>query len=335
MMAENASYEKVKKILGAQGFEEIAKGLLQVEEFLIKEFAHKAPSSFQSELIRVIRAGGKRIRPLLVLICGKLGEFNIKQLIVAASCVEAVHTASLIHDDIIDNADFRRGAETTYKRLGKDFAIKIGDYLFARSFEVLTEIGNMQSVESLANAAQDLSLGELDGSLLRWSTNIKKDEYLNWISRKTASLFRSSCEVGALVSGAPVNDVKKVSDFGFLLGIAFQLFDDVLDLTGSTEVLGKPAGSDLKEGFLTLPYLMAFEDDYFKDRIVRVVRREAKEEEIDILIKEIASSRYTEEAKNIAADFVNKAANAIENIENEAVKEFLLSVGNYVIQRYY
>ncbi|MCX7831904.1 MAG: polyprenyl synthetase family protein [Actinobacteria bacterium] len=335
MMAENASYEKIKKILGTYGFEEIARGLLQVEEFLVKEFAYKAPTSFQSELIRVIRAGGKRIRPLLVLICGKLGEFDIKQLVVAASCIEAVHTASLIHDDIIDNANFRRGAETTFKRFGKDFAIKVGDYLFARSFEVLSEIGNMRSVESLATAAEDLSLGELDGSLLRWSLNVKLEDYLNWIGRKTASLFRSSCEVGALVSGASLSDVKKVSDFGFLLGIAFQLFDDVLDLTGSTEILGKPAGSDLKEGFLTLPYLLAIEDEYFKDRIVKAIRKESTEEEVDILIKEVASSRYTEEAKNTAADFVNKAAQAIENIENETVKEFLLSVGNYVIQRYY
>lgn len=334
-MPEKERLGKLKNIIGGKDFEDIANGLLNVERVLITEFVDCAPAYLKSELFRVIKAGGKRIRPLLVLVCGKLGSFDLKKLAKAGACVEAVHTASLIHDDIIDNADYRRGKETTFKLYGADFAVKSGDYLFARSFEVLASLGNMEAISSLARAAEDLSLGELDGNLLRWSPDTDIDSYLSWISKKTASLFKASCEIGALISGAGDKEVEAVSGFGFFLGIAFQLFDDILDVIGSLETLGKPAGNDLKEGFLTLPYLLALTDKKFEPKIKKVVTGQATDDEVNSLVKELSSSIYLDEAKKIAAEFVEKAASSIEAVKNEEVKESLLSINRYVVQRYY
>lgn len=334
-MVSKDRFGKLKKIIGSEGYEEIARSLVLVEDFLEKEFAGKAPGEFKEELLRVIKAGGKRVRPLLVIICGRLNEFRIPEIIRAAACVEAVHTASLIHDDVIDNANFRRGSETTYKRYGVDFAVKAGDYLFAKSFELLSELKNENVVLSLANASEDLSLGELDGSLLRWSVNTSVEEYFQWISRKTASLFKASCEIGAMVSNAPDYQVKAVSEFGYYLGVAFQLFDDLLDATGTSEILGKPAGSDLKEGYLTLPYLLALKDLHYKDRIEKVLKKKLSAEEIQTLVEEIASSEYVLISREYAVEMVERASKCLEGLANESVKHHLLSVADYVIQRYY
>lgn len=334
-MGNKQSRNTLKKIVGARGFDSIKKGLSLVEEFLIREFAGKAPEVFREEILRVITSGGKRVRPLLVLICGRLNRFKLEELVTAAACVEAVHTASLIHDDVVDNADMRRGMATTYRLFGVDFAVKSGDYLFARSFEVLSRLKSTEIVRSLADASEDLSLGELDGALIRGFSETTVEQYLKWISRKTASLFRASCKIGALVSEAESQEVEMVSRFGFFLGIAFQIFDDILDLTGRTEVLGKPSGSDLKEGFLTLPYLLALRKGDFGRRIKMAVRGEISELEMQSLLNELSRSEFVPAAKEYARNYVLKASSSIEKIRNDAVRESLLKVANYVVERYY
>jgi heptaprenyl diphosphate synthase len=335
-MNERDLKQRLQKILKTSpDIELLARGLIEVEAFLLDEFAAKAPSSFSDELKRVIKAGGKRIRPLLVLVTGQLGEFREGEIIKAAACVEAIHTASLIHDDIIDNASFRRGVETTGSLYGNDFAIRAGDFLFARSFEILVQLGSREVLDSLATAAEELSLGELDGNRLRFQEEVKLEDYLLWISRKTASLFRAACEIGAIISGVDERQRESVTAFGFFLGMAFQLFDDILDVTGKTEELGKPAASDLKEGYLTLPYLLALNDSFLAAKIRKILRREASEKEVEELVKELAASPIIDEARRTAAEFINKAIETLDLVENEKVAETLKGIANYVIQRYY
>lgn len=334
-MRNDQTWNTLKKIIGDREYDSIKRGLLLVEEFLVEEFARKAPEAFREEILRVITSGGKRVRPLLVLICGRLNRFKMDELVTAAACVEAVHTASLIHDDVVDNADVRRGTATTYRLFGVDFAVRSGDYLFARSFEVLTRLKSSEIVSSLADASEDLSLGELDGALIRGFGETTVEQYLKWISRKTASLFRASCEIGAIVSEAEVEEVEMVAKFGHFLGIAFQMFDDILDLTGDSEVLGKPSGSDLREGFLTLPYLLAVESKEFGERIKMAVRGEMTAVELQSLLDELSRSEYVPAAKELARRYVLQASSSIEGIRNEGAKESLLKVANYVVERYY
>jgi len=335
-MSEKALEQKLKKILKASPVAGLlARGLLKVESFFLEEFALKAPLPFREEIKRVIQAGGKRIRPLLVLVAGLLNQFKEDKLIMAAACVEAIHTASLIHDDIIDNASFRRGVATTASLYGNDFAIRTGDYLFARSFEILARLESQEVLSSLATAAEELSLGELDGNYLRFSDRVRLEDYLVWISRKTASLFRAACEIGAIISEAESSQRKAVSGFGFFLGMAFQLFDDILDVTGTKEMLGKPAASDLKEGYPTLPYLLALNNERFAEKIKKVLTRKASPEKAEAIARELSDSEVVEEAQRTAAEFVDKALQMLGQIEKREVAETLGEIARYVIQRYY
>lgn len=335
-MSEKTFEQKLKKILKASPLAGLlAHGLLKVESFLLEEFAFKAPLPFREEIKRVIQAGGKRIRPLLVLVAGLLNEFKEEELITAAACVEAIHTASLIHDDIIDNAPFRRGVQTTGSLYGRNYAVRAGDYLFARSFEILSGLKSREVLSSLAVAAEELSLGELDGNHLRFSDDVRIEDYLVWISRKTASLFRAACEMGAIIAEAESSQRKAVSGFGFFLGMAFQLFDDILDVTGTKETLGKPAASDLKEGYLTLPYLLALNDGRFAGQVKKILSQKASQEEAEALARELSGSEVVEEARRTALEFVNKALQMLNQIEKREVAETLSGIAHYVIQRYY
>lgn len=328
-------FSKLNEILSVKDFENVAYGMIQVEKFLIDEVAGKAPPHFRAELERVIKSGGKRLRPLLVLITGHLGEYQAEKHVKGAACVEMMHTASLIHDDIIDRSDRRRGEFTTRSLLGDSFAAAIGDYLFSNTFSVAAELNSIKVLEILAFAAEELSLGEFDGQLFRKTGETTFEDYLKLISRKTASLFKSCCEIGAVLSGADHIEIEAVSQYGFFLGMAFQMLDDVLDVIGKSDVIGKPSGSDLKEGFLTLPYLLAIEDGFMVEEIKEGARGNLNETELQNIINLIKSKGYADEARKTALDFLKKAVEALSQINNHFVVESLKDIGKYVVQRYY
>jgi heptaprenyl diphosphate synthase len=328
-------FSKLNEILSVKDFENVAYGMIQVENFLIDEVAGKAPAHFKDEIERVVKAGGKRLRPLLVLITGHLGDYQAEKHVRGAACVEMIHTASLIHDDVIDRADRRRGEYATRSLLGDSFAVAVGDYLFSNTFSIAAELDSIKVLEILAFAAEELSLGEFDGHLFRRTGETTLEDYLRLISRKTASLFRSCCEIGAVLSGAGPVEIEAVSQYGFFLGMAFQMLDDVLDVVGKSEVLGKPSGSDLKEGFLTLPYLIAIEDGFLVDEIKAGARGNLSESELEKILNMIKSRGYAEEARRTALDFLKKAVEALDRVNNHFVVESLKDIGNYVVQRYY
>jgi geranylgeranyl pyrophosphate synthase len=215
-----------------------------------------------------LTAGGKRLRPLLVFLCGGGGGSAERPtvagadqpLLAAATAVELLHTATLVHDDVLDQASLRRGRETVYARGGRPAATATGDFLFSRAFAELATIGSEDALEALSRASSALARGELMQRADAWAADVAVERYLERCELKTASLFAASCRLGALLGGRP-GLADPLAGFGTRIGLAFQVLDDVLDVSGPPERTGKPRGADLLDGTVTLPLILARERD--------------------------------------------------------------------------
>jgi geranylgeranyl pyrophosphate synthase len=229
--------------------------LARVEELLRAEAAW-APGALGEHALATISAGGKRLRPTLVFLAA--GDEDGDGLVRAAAAVELVHAATLVHDDVLDNAALRRGRPTVFADGGREMATAVGDLLFARAFAVLVRNGRVDEVRALSSASSALAAGELLQREDAWRADVPVERYLRRCELKTARLFQAACELGALEAGGPV---EALGAFGRRIGLAFQLLDDVLDVTGPPERTGKPRGTDLLDGTVTLPYILARERD--------------------------------------------------------------------------
>ena len=210
-----------------------------------------------------LAAGGKRVRPLLVFCAAPqaalAAEERRESLLSAGAAVELVHMATLVHDDLLDGATMRRGRPTVADSLGADRAVSTGDFLFARAFGELTRTGSPRAVSALAGAALDLSQGEIDQQRAAFDLDLTERDYLARCRRKTAALFAVACRLGALVGGARPEAEERLAAFGENVGMAFQIFDDVLDLAGAPAATGKRRGTDLCDGTVTLPVILAMQ----------------------------------------------------------------------------
>jgi octaprenyl-diphosphate synthase len=205
---------------------------------------------------QMIAAGGKRLRPLLVCLAAGAPPPESEALVQAAVAVELVHGATLVHDDVLDGSDLRRGRPTVFAAGGRALAIATGDLLFSRAFSELTRSGSVPAVRILSRATGELAQGELMQRADAFDGGVSMERYLERCRLKTAVLFRAACELGALAVGGPVRDLGL---FGEQIGLAFQLLDDILDVTGPPERTGKPRGADLLDGTITLPMILARE----------------------------------------------------------------------------
>lgn len=205
----------------------------------------------------LIAAGGKRIRPLMTLAAAALFGYTGGRQHNLAACVEFIHTATLLHDDVVDESDKRRGRASANAIFGNEAAVLVGDFLFSRSFQLMVEDGSLDVLRILSNASAVIAEGEV--LQLTTANNIEttQEQYLNVIAAKTAELFAAACEVGAVVAGRDPAECRAMRDYGAYLGLAFQISDDVLDYGASEAVLGKSLGDDFKEGKMTLPVLKA------------------------------------------------------------------------------
>ncbi len=325
---------KLKTIIPSVYLSEVAKGLIEVENFLIEEGCRPSSPVLKDSLTSLVKAGGKRLRPIMTLLCGFAGKFDRQKLVPAAAAVEIIHTASLVHDDIIDGAEFRRGRKTLERRKGRIHAIAAGDYLFARAFELLAALKEVDAIDILTRSAVDLSLGELDGHLFRRKMNIKKSDYFKLIGRKTASLFSAACRLGAQISGTSKREARLLANFGWFIGLAFQAYDDILDVIGNERSLGKPAGSDLREGFLTLPYLIAMEKGQFVSEMKIVSSGRASKKFVKEVVLKIRKTDIIERAMEEARGLTEKAIDSIREISNPDLENTLENIGSYVVQRY-
>jgi len=229
-----------------------------VEERLI-EVAYGALGELVAPALEALTAGGKRLRPILLVLSARMGEPEDGALVTASTAIEVLHTATLIHDDVVDKAGSRRGRPTTAAAHGREVAVATGDYLFAEAFYGLAEIGDPRLVRAFSEAAMGLAAGELE-QFRSARGPVEVEAYLEHIRMKTAGLFKAACVAGGTLGGLSIKQVDALATYGQALGLAFQMSDDVMDLVGKPGLMGKGVGADLAEGTVTLPVIFALKE---------------------------------------------------------------------------
>jgi geranylgeranyl pyrophosphate synthase len=280
-----------------------------------------------------LKSGGKRIRPALVLLSGKFYHYDPNYLLPMATAVEILHTATLVHDDAIDNSPVRRGRPTINRAWGEDKAILLGDYLLAKSQELVAETQNWRVVRLFAQAFMTLSSGELNQAVNAFNLEQTRQQYRQRISAKTASLISLATESGAILSQAPEKTVEALKEYGHNLGIAFQIVDDILDFIGTEEEMGKPTGSDLAQGTLTLPAMLVLERYPGDNPVTRLFRNEDRQKNIRLAIELVSNSSIPEECYAVASDYCAKACQNLDLLPDNASRRSLIALAEYVVKR--
>jgi geranylgeranyl pyrophosphate synthase len=278
---------------------------------------------------QTITAGGKRLRPLLVCIAAGVPVSESDALVRAAVAVELVHAATLVHDDVIDGADLRRGRPTVVASGGRLMALATGDLLFSRAFAELADGGEIKPIQILSAAASALASGELMQRDDAWNASVGQARYLERCRLKTGVLFRAACEMGALAGGAPV---AVLGHFGEKIGVAFQLLDDILDVTGPSERTGKPRGTDLLDGTVTLPLIEARKRD--PDLHGLDLRAVENAEQAAAVCDQIEATGALDFARDYALSVVADVKAALPPGLPEAQRSALELVADGVVERY-
>jgi len=291
-----------------------------------------------AELLSHILVGGKGIRPVLTLLSGKFYHYNLDLLLPMATSVELMHTATLVHDDAIDNSPFRRGRPTINSIWGEDKAVLLGDYLFAKAGEFAALTGNLRVIRLFSQTLQIISSGELKQTFDAFNLEQTRDRYFERISSKTASLFSLATESGAILSQAPEESIRFLKGYGYNLGIAFQIVDDILDFVGTEGELGKPVGSDLAQGTLTLPAMLLLER-YPRDNAVKELfhnqdmPEEDKQEKIKQAIDSVCNSSIIQQCYQVASDYCAMARQKLELLPDNLSRRTLVELADFVINR--
>ena len=281
-------------------------------------------------------AGGKRIRPAIVLLASRAtmsdGELTPRHRRLA-EITEMIHTASLVHDDVVDEADLRRNVETVNNLFGDKIAVLAGDFLFAQSSWYLANLDNLQVVKLLSEVIRDFAEGEIVQSINRFDIDASIDSYLDKTYYKTASLMANSAKAAAVLSDAGAEIAESLYNYGRNLGLAFQVVDDILDFTGSAEILGKPAGLDLASGKLTSPVFYALKQQPYLEILIE--REFSEPEDLDRAFELIKNSDGIEQARSLAKDLARKAAQSLGCLAPSASKDALSELTDYAVSRIY
>ena len=312
-------------------YEPVAKDMVAVEE-LIQSVTKVEYGRLAELLSYCLRDGGKRIRPALVLLAGKFYDYELPTLMPMAVAVELLHTATLVHDDAIDNSAVRRGRPTINVTWSDDKAILLGDYLFAKAEEFTSRTENVRVIRLCAQTLQVITSGELNQAFNAFNFDQSYEDYIGRIAAKTASLLATTTESGAVLSRAPEQSITILRDYGYNLGIAFQIVDDILDFTGNETVLGKPVASDLIQGTFTLPAMMLVNRYPTDNPVKRLFENPRKKENIQIAIDMIRNSDIIEECYKIALSYQQKACSRISDLP-EANRHYLEKLADFVVER--
>lgn len=299
----------------------------------LTESLRQAPELLNESISKVLNAGGKRLRPLLVILAALTGDETNDKTIDGAVAVELIHLASLIHDDILDGALTRRGYPTINSVHGHNLAAAAGDFLFGLSFQILSSFDDNELLEPLSKASMSLSLGEILERDMTGKLDQSIKDYLIRVDRKTASLFEAACLIGSRTSHGSRESGELLASYGYNLGMAFQIYDDILDITGDESDLGKPVGNDLKEGVITLPILLALEFDDM-GLIEQSVNNPATDN-IKKAIEFVVDGEAIPGAKKMAKEFIDQAIKSIDTLESRKIKKELISISEFVINRYH
>ncbi|MBX6394504.1 MAG: polyprenyl synthetase family protein [Alicyclobacillaceae bacterium] len=307
--------------------------LKRVEDILEQEVGSQEPVLEEASLY-LLQAGGKRLRPLVVLLSGRFGTREAPEWLArAAAALEMIHMATLVHDDVIDRAHTRRGRPTVKAAWGDQLALYTGDFLLARALELLSGIADQRLHEVTARAISQMCRGELEQMHDLFRVHQPPLRYFRRIRQKTALLMAVSCFVGARVAEAEEPATRALWRFGTHLGMAFQIIDDILDITGDVAVLGKPVGNDLSQGNLTLPVLFALQDPRVGRQLAGLIRPGIGPDEVLAVAEVVKASGAVERAKRVADEFVDRALRDLEALPEGWGREALETVVGFVASR--
>ena len=320
------SPEQLAAVLDAAG--PALRELLDRTERRLEEIASTHGPELTRHSASTLAAGGKRLRPMLLFICA--GAAASDDLVSAGAAVELLHTATLVHDDVLDRAALRRGRPTVFSSGGASAATATGDFLFSRAFGELAGTGDEEAVRALALASSALARGELMQREDAWSGSVSRERYLERCELKTARLFEAACRLGSLLGEPGPGAADALGEFGSRVGVAFQIFDDVLDVAGPVERTGKPRGTDLLDGTVTLPLILARErDDSLRE--LRVAAADGAEAACD----RIAATGALDESRRVATQYVAAAKDALGALGlNGRQRRALELVADGVVERY-
>ncbi len=284
----------------------------------------------------VLASGGKRIRPALLLLSAKLCGYTGDRHVPLASVIEFIHTATLLHDDVVDNATLRRGSASANEVWGNEASVLVGEFLFSKSFSLMVEAGDLRVLKVMSGATTIIAEGEVLQLLCTSDLDMTLERYIEVVKCKTAVLLSAACEAGAILGKATPAQELALRDFGMDLGIAFQLMDDTLDYTASEEQFGKEIGHDLEEGKITLPLIhtLCKCTDEERDVIAAVVEKEVMEagdfEAVFTLVHKYGGIQYTTE---VAGEYIARCKEHLEAFPDSTVKRALLDLADYVVSR--
>ncbi len=282
----------------------------------------------------IIHSGGKRLRPALVLLsAGAFGHITEQQHTLAA-VVEFIHTATLLHDDVVDESSLRRGRETANSLFGNAASVLVGDFVYSRAFQMMVGVGNMQVMQILAEATNIIAEGEVLQLLNCNDASISEADYLKVIHYKTAKLFEAATRLGALTAGASAQDQQALADYGMHLGTAFQLIDDVLDLSGDPDEIGKNLGDDLAEGKPTLPLLYVIQHGNSVQReLVRNAIEQGGLEQLTAVLQAVQETGALAHARAVAQKEAEQACACIQHLPASAYRDAMLQLAEFAVSR--
>lgn len=284
----------------------------------------------------ILFSGGKRLRPLLMVLSARICGYNGDYEKTFSTALEYLHAATLLHDDLVDEATLRRGKPVAHSKWGNSIAVLVGDYLLARALSISAGTGRLRIVQILSELTENMSQGEVHQLMRKGDISLTEDEYKEVIRRKTAMLFETACRVSAVLADAPEEREESLAEYGYNLGIAFQMADDLFDYTLQTSDFGKEVGADLREGKLTLPVIYALKQAQDGDRelMVKIIRDRhfsvADFKTLTGLLEKYGGLAYT---RNAAASYIDIAKKALTIFSPSATKETMLDIAEYALAR--
>jgi geranylgeranyl pyrophosphate synthase len=304
-------------------------------EAALRDEIQRDPDVVSAPMADLFAAGGKRLRPALVLLAARCGRYDLEKLTPAAMSVELTHAATLVHDDVIDRASVRRGRPTVAASLGDEPAIVIGDFYFAKAYEHAARTDSAEVVGILARTVMEICAGEVRQQEIRYRYSTGVDEYMQRIEAKTATLLAACCDIGAVLAGLSAAQRTALHEYGRLLGLAFQIADDVLDYMGSEDEIGKPIGQDIAEGFATLPLMLAKQDKAAAGRLDKLLQDGRKLNAADAaeVVEIVRTGRAPNLALERARDLAMKASKQLDALSPSQARNTLAALTGYVVTR--
>ena len=313
-------------------YEPIKDELAQVEEHL-RQVSDVSIGPLAEMLNYVSEPGGKRVRPAITLLSARFHPHDHTLPVIMAAAIELLHVATLIHDDTVDNASLRRGKATVGSLWGRNLAVLLGDYVFATSATFVCDTRNIRAIRRFSETIMELSSGELLEHFNSYNWRQTREDYCDRIYRKTASLFSTAAESGAILSGASEKVVQALKDHGRNIGMAFQIVDDIFDVLGSSEEIGKPVSNDLLQGVLTLPAIILIERYPQDNPIEALFQSRNADGNLESALDMIRNSGILEDCYAVVRDYCMKASNALDGLGSSEARRPLLTLTEYVMDR--